>query len=150
MADDTWFPLSKGHSQARALNPDNKTAIADFLRDNYIRTGIGATKTQLRHLCLDSYAAQSDEERHLERFCASTTFLHDLQTRQKLSLRTPYKERRPELDESYVAYFLERLNSVSNDYPPDKVFTMDETCWRLFEVPQKALAENGAETVKLR
>jgi hypothetical protein len=41
MADDTWFPLSKGHPQARALNPDNETDIADFLRDNYIRTGMG-------------------------------------------------------------------------------------------------------------
>jgi hypothetical protein len=112
MADDTWFPLSKGHPQARVLNPDNEPAIADFLRDNYIRTGIGATRTQLKHLCLDSYRAQSDEVRRLERFCASTAFLHYFQTRQGLSLRTPHKERRPELDESYAASFLERLNSL--------------------------------------
>jgi hypothetical protein len=144
MADDTWFTLSKGHPQARALNPDNETAIADFLRDNYIGTGIGATRTQLRHLCLDSYAAQSDEEHHFERFCASTTFLHGFQTRQGLSLRTPHKERRAELDESYAANLLERLNRLSNDYPLDKVFNMDETCWRLFEAPQKVLAEKGA------
>jgi hypothetical protein len=133
IADDTWFPLWKGHPQARALNPDNETAIADFLRDNCIRTGIGATRTQLRHLCLDSYAAQSDEQRHLEPFCASPTFLYDLQTRQELSLRTPHKEWRAELSESYAAYFFERLNSLSNDYPPDKIFNMDETCWCLFE-----------------
>jgi hypothetical protein len=150
MADDTWFPLSKGHPQARALNPENEAAVADFLRDNYIRTETGATRTQLRHLCLDSYAAQSDEERHFERFCTSTTFLHEFQTRQGLSLRTPHKERRAELDESYAAYFLERLNRLSNDYRPDKVFNMDETCWRLFEASQKVLAEKGAETVKLR
>jgi hypothetical protein len=54
MADDTWFPLSKRHLQARALNPDNKTAMAGFMRDNYTRAGIEATRTQLRHLCLDS------------------------------------------------------------------------------------------------
>jgi hypothetical protein len=54
------------------------------------------------------------------------------------------------LAESYAADFLERLNSLSNDYPPDKFFNMDETCWRLFEAPQKVLAEKGAETVKLR
>jgi hypothetical protein len=42
-----------------------------------------------------------------------------------------------------------RLNSLSNDYPPDKVFNMDEACWRLFEALQKGLAEKGAETVKL-
>jgi hypothetical protein len=54
------------------------------------------------------------------------------------------------LDESYAAYFLERLNSLSNDYPPDKVFNMDETYSRLFEAPQKVLAGKEAETVKLR
>jgi hypothetical protein len=54
------------------------------------------------------------------------------------------------LDENYVAYFLERLNSLSNDYPLDKVFNMDETCWRLFLAPQKVLAEKETETVKLR
>jgi hypothetical protein len=48
MADDTWLPLSKGHPQARTLNPDNETTIADFLRDSCIRTGIRATRTQLR------------------------------------------------------------------------------------------------------
>jgi hypothetical protein len=93
---------------------------------------------------------QSDEERHLERFCASTTFLHDFQARQGLSLRTPHKERRAELDESYAAYFLERLNSLSDDYPPDKVLNIDETYWRLVEASQKVLAKKGAETVKLR
>jgi hypothetical protein len=54
------------------------------------------------------------------------------------------------LNESYAAYFLERLNSLSIDYPPDKVFNMDETCWRLFEELRKVLADKGAETVKQR
>jgi hypothetical protein len=54
------------------------------------------------------------------------------------------------MDWSYSTYFLERLNRLSNDYPPDKVFIMDESCWRIFEAPQKVPAEKGAETVKLR
>jgi hypothetical protein len=41
------------------------------------------------------------------------------------------------------------LNDLANDYPPDLVLNMDETCWRIFEAPRKVLAENGVETVKL-
>jgi hypothetical protein len=150
LTDANWFPLSNGHPRARALNPESETAIADFLRDNYIAPGIGATRAQMKVLCLDSYAAQSDDERHLERFCASSTFLHDMENRQGLALRTPHRERRTHLDEDYAAYFLGRLNDLSNDYPPDLVYNMDETCWRLYETPRKVLAEKGAETVKLQ
>jgi hypothetical protein len=61
----------------------------------------------------------------------------------------PHKERRTPLDKEYAAYFLNRLNSLSNDYPPDLVFNMNETCWRLFEGPTKGPDGKRAETVKL-
>jgi hypothetical protein len=56
-----------------------------------------------------------------------------------------HRGRHTALDESYTTYFLNQLN----DYPPDLVFSIDETCWRLFEAPRKVLAEKGAEVVKL-
>jgi hypothetical protein len=62
----------------------------------------------------------------------------------------PHKERRTPFSKEYDAYRLNRLNNLSNDYPPDLVFNMDETRWRRFERPTKVLAENGAEMVKLR
>lgn len=148
-ADSTWFPLAMGHPQARALDSDAEAAIADFVRVNYVHTGIGATRKDLRELCLTAYSEQTDDERHLERFCASSRFLRGLERRQQLSLRTPHKERRTIVDENVATYFLNRLNSLSDDYPPDMVFNMDETCWRLFESPRKVLAEKGTETVKL-
>jgi hypothetical protein len=139
--DNNWFPLDRGHPQTRALNSDNEAAIADFVRVNYIDAGIGATRTRLNHLCLDVYAAQADDARYLERFCASTTFLRDMQIGQRLPLRTPHQERRTALDESYATYFLNRLIDLANDYPLDLVFSMDESCWRFFEAPRKVLAQ---------
>jgi hypothetical protein len=62
--DANWFPLASGHPQARALDPQCESGIADFVRVNYIRPGIGATRTELKCLCLDCYALQIDEERH--------------------------------------------------------------------------------------
>jgi hypothetical protein len=67
---------------------------------------------------------------------------------QDLSKRT--QEHRTPPDESHAAYFLGRLNNLSNDHPSNLVFNRDETCWRLFEMPTKTLVEKGPETVKLR
>jgi hypothetical protein len=78
-ADKTWFPLSNASSRAQALNPESEAAVVVFIRANHIHPGIGATCTHLKHLCLHSYAGQPDDERHLERFCTSTTFLQDME-----------------------------------------------------------------------
>jgi hypothetical protein len=150
VADATWFPLANGHPRARALDPHSEAAIGDLIRENYIQPGIGATRADLKGLCLDAYAEQADYGHHRERFCASTTFLRDMEHRQGLSLRTPHHERRTTLDEDYTTYFLERLGTLPDTYPPECVFNLDETSWRLFEGPRKVLAEKGSETVKLR
>jgi hypothetical protein len=123
--------------------------MADFIQANHIQTGKGATRGLLKSLCLVCYVQDNDHERHRERFGASTTFLPGLENRHGLSVRTPHHERRSTLDKTYVDYFLRRLHSLSHDCPPEFVFNMGETCWRLFEAPRKVLAEKGCDTVKL-
>jgi hypothetical protein len=133
--DKNWFPLFKGHPQARALNPEDEATNVDFPRDNYIRSGIGATQRQLRRLCLDSCAESYHDKHHLERLCVSTTFLYYFRARQGLSLRTLHKERRAGLNAGYAPFFLGRLNRLSNDCPAGNVFDLDDPCWRFFEKP---------------
>jgi hypothetical protein len=50
-----------------------------------------------------------------------------MERQQELSLRIPHQERKTYIDESYSAFFVDRLNSLSNDYPPDLVFDRDKT-----------------------
>jgi hypothetical protein len=71
----TWFPFATGHPRTRALDPDAEAAVAEFALVNYIDPGIGATRQDLKELCLTSYAQQTDDKRHFERFCASSTFV---------------------------------------------------------------------------
>jgi hypothetical protein len=52
-----------------------------------------------------------------------------------------HHERRSAPDKNYVDCFLERLNSLSNDYPLELVLNMDETGWKLIEAPQKFTGE---------
>jgi hypothetical protein len=50
----------------------------------------------------------------------------------------------------YATYFRARMNALPKHYPPELVFTMDETCWRLCEALRRVLEKKGKETVKLR
>jgi hypothetical protein len=147
--DQDWFPLTQGHPPARALSNATETGIADFVRVNYIWSGKRATRGLLQSPCLHSCMLYEEDERHRERFAASNTFLRGFERRQGLSLRTRDHERRSKLGETYVDHFLGRLNSLSNDYPLELIFDMDETCWRLFQTARKVLAEKGSDTVKL-
>jgi hypothetical protein len=45
VGNENWFPLAEGHPRVRALSPESEAATADFLRDNCIHPGIGATRT---------------------------------------------------------------------------------------------------------
>jgi hypothetical protein len=71
-----------------------------------------------------------------------------MERHQEFSLRIPYQERRTSLDESYAAFFVDRLNRLSNNYTPDLVFNMDKTCSQLFDTRTKAPSVKGSETVK--
>jgi hypothetical protein len=42
-----------------------------------------------------------------------------------------------------VIYFLERMNGLLEDYPPELVFNMDETRWRPYEAPRRLLEEKA-------
>jgi hypothetical protein len=62
----------------------------------------------------------------------------------------PHAEKRTAIAEDYAKWFCERMNTLPQDYPPELVFNMDETCWRLYEAHRTVLEEKGKETVKLR
>jgi hypothetical protein len=53
------------------------------------------------------------------------------------------------MDQDYATYFRQRMNRLPEDQPPELVFHMDETCWRLYDAPGRVLEEKGKQTVKL-
>jgi hypothetical protein len=65
-------------------------------------------------------------------------------------MRKPHAEKRIEIDEVCKRYFYDRMNALYEDYLPELIFNLDETCWRLFEAPRRILEDKWRETVKLR
>jgi hypothetical protein len=74
VVNKNWFPFAEGNPPARPLDPECPAPIAAFLCNKYVQPGIGATRTHRNILCLDSDAAQTDDERHFERFCCRQYF----------------------------------------------------------------------------
>jgi hypothetical protein len=93
---------------------------------------------------------QEDNERHREWFALSTTFLKEFGNRNGFSFKTWHYERRSARDQTNVNYFLGWLKLFPYDDPPELVFTMDETCWRLFEAPRRVVAEKCLDAEKLQ
>jgi hypothetical protein len=65
-------------------------------------------------------------------------------------MRKPHAEKGTTTDIDYATYFRARMNAVPEDYSPELVFNMDETCGCLYETPRRVLDEKGKEAVKLR
>jgi hypothetical protein len=145
----TWFPLAIGHPNRRIFTDAIEDAISDHLEKNLIDPGLGATRLDVKQLAINAYGSLPNESIRFERFSASPHYIGDFLERYDLKLRTPHEDRRPDVSEDAVARFLERYNSMQNDYPPDKVYNFDETCWRRI-LPRCVLAKKGTETVKLR
>jgi hypothetical protein len=62
----------------------------------------------------------------------------------------PHAEKRSTVDNGDANYFRERMRTPQEDYPPELVFKMDETCSRLFEAPWRVLEEMRKEIMKFR
>ena len=145
-----WFPLAEGCPSRRALPPEVEDAIYSHMKENFVDNGVGATHKTLSHVAMTAYASQDVGTFRVDRFTASNRWRKRFLDEKVLSLRTPHTERRTTIDEDYVAFFLSRMESLKDDYPPSRVVNFDETCWRFSELPRFIPAEKGTETVKLK
>jgi hypothetical protein len=147
---ETWFPLIEGHPGKRIFSNEQESSMADFIRKNMIEPGNGPVRADVKILTSNAYSSQNYEDFHVERFCASSRFIDGFLDRHKLSLHAPHVERRCNIDPTFATEFLRRLNECPQDYPPDRVFNFDETCWKIFYGPRRVLAPKGCEAVKLK
>jgi hypothetical protein len=144
-----WFPNCRGHPAKRVLPLEAESAIAQHLKQNYIDTGIGAMRSTIQTLATNAFGSLPADEIHVERFCASSSWVDGFMERTGLCLRIPHPERRCKIDESMAIQFKARLGAASNRYPATRIFNFDETSWKCYLGPQKVVAEKGTSVVKL-
>jgi hypothetical protein len=145
-----WFPLANGHPNKRIFSETQEEAIADYLKTNMINPGYGPVRSDIKTVASNAYSSQEISEFRHERFCASDGFVTNFMNRWNLGMRTPHAERRTDIDPDIADVFSNRLNDCKKDYPNERIYNFDETCWHIYMGPQKVIAEKGTETVKLR
>jgi hypothetical protein len=81
-------------------------ALDDMLRENFIRSGVGATRKHVAELAKNACASLPPEEMHTDHFCVSARFVDKFFARRELVLRKPHPERRTEVDPDHVHQFI--------------------------------------------
>jgi hypothetical protein len=144
-----WYPNEMGHPGRRILPAETEAAIASHIKDNYIDPGRAAVRETIATLAINAFGSLPPEQVHVDRFCASGSWVDDFLDRCNLCLRIPHPERRTVIDESVVDYFRQKLHEARDRYPPNRILNFDETSWKCYLGPHKVIAERGTKTVKL-
>ena len=76
-------------------------------------------------------------------------FADGLINRHGFSFRSPHVKRRSTPNDWIVASFLAQMESVTEQFTPELIVNIDETCWRLINGRIKTLAKTGATEVTL-
>jgi hypothetical protein len=147
---EEWFPLDSGHPNKSIFNEIQERAITDYVKENLINPGFGPTRADIATAATNAYSSQDIGSFRTERFSASNKFVDGFMHRNHISLRAPHMERRCNIDSAYVKTFQERLNDCRADYPPERVYNFDETCWKIYYGPRRVLSEKGSNSVKIK
>ena len=142
-----WIPNEDGHPNRRIFSPETEDIISQKLKEELIATGIGATREDIKLICIDTY--QSDADPRFEKFSASNCFVDGFMERNELRLYTPRHGRSTTINPKCEADFKEQLARIRDQYSECKIYNADETSWRIFMSPKRVIAEKGCHSVKL-
>ena len=146
-ANKDWFPNCQGHPNRRVFSKETEASMAEEIIQQ-ADSGFGPTTLSLKMKALKEFSLSGSPK--FERFCASTTFVSDFMERNNLSYRKPHAERRTNISDEYVQIFQDKLKIIFQKYPKERIFNMDETCWKISNTPAKVIHKIGVPTIKIQ
>ena len=78
------------------------------------------------------------------------SLIDNFMRRHGFSFRVPHIKRRTAPNDHIIATFLGQMDAVKAQFPPQLIFNVDETCWRLINGRVKTLARKGSGEVTIR
>jgi hypothetical protein len=152
LVDPQYSPAQPRSCEPCMLLPvDLEEEIANYLRFHYIVPGIFCTRR-----IAQSVALQFITERVVSHQLSQTIlngkfsrkWIYRFMKRNHLSFRKVRGKRRPTPTESVKVRFRQILSAAIDEYGKDHIYNMDESNWKLNELPSTTLAEVGSEVVK--
>jgi hypothetical protein len=152
--DRRWVPWETIRGQhLRIFTEEEETAMADYIRENFVRPGYLFSDSDFRLVAIQAYLEKHHAETASEdlNFLCSSTFMSDFRFRNRFSLRVFHYKRRPivvdhERNERWIAEIAQLIRSVD----PDRIVNIDETSWLLWPRGLLTWADTGSTSVQVR
>ena len=143
-ANRNWEPTYTRKGFQYKMAKEERRKVCQLLHEKYVERRELCTQAILKRL-IENHQRQQDPS-----FTAGRTFLKNFMKDGKLSMRLAHVKRRSDPNDAEVAKFLERVELVKQQFPPDLIINVDETCWRLFNSRPRTVARTGSDSVQVK
>ena len=146
--DKSYVPGTAYGRHRKPFTNLQEQVITDFLKIQYIKTGIIVRRKHLRSMFFNLWKSFDPEKRSDVAYnFFSYHFITNFCKRNGLSFRRMRKKKRTEIDEGEVEEYATAYAKIFSLFPWNRILNMDETAWQFVYVRGQTLAERGTEEV---
>ena len=146
--DHTFVPGSNFGRHKRVFTETEEKNISDFIRAQYIKTGIMVRRKHLKKILYDLWVSLKPEERQNQpQRLFSNHFVRNFCKRNGFSFRMMRKKKRSDISEQEVEEYMNKYAEAFHKYPWNRILNADETAWNYVYFRGCVLAEVGKEEV---
>ena len=142
--DHTWRPEHGHKGIPRKLDAKIEEAVAAELLEKFVDKQAYCSRTTVLQ-----YLQRAADSAGIGYMNLGRKYVDGFLARNGLSLRAAHLKRRTAPDDTVIAQFVDRMGLVMNQFPPQLVVNVDETCWRLVNGQLKTLARRGSSDVAI-
>jgi hypothetical protein len=150
--DPAWRPWDTNWGQhLRVFTDEEENNIVEFITANFIEPGLLFTNEDFRMLMFDCYHEKYPGGNWDEAdFFCSPGFIHDFKERNDLTSRRGHFERRSRVTETEKLNWTDRMKTLLETVPWDRILNCDETNWTLWPHSILTWAKKGQKSVQIR
>jgi hypothetical protein len=149
--DPEWRPwdFSTHGLQHRIFTQLEEQALAEYIADNCLSTGLLFTNDAFRQLAIQAFLEKHPDD-NVPDFACSDDFIADFKRRNGFSSRRAHLKRRPAITDSDRLEWIQTVATLLmevNDH--NRIVNVDESSWRVYPTCLRTWANRGAENVSL-
>ena len=133
----------------RIFTNAEEESIAEFIRANYIRTGLLFQNQDFKTLASQAFLEKYDEIEEVPEPMFSAKFVSDFKKRNGLSSRKARYKRRPNTDQNDIDKWMSMIKELIESKPSDRILNADETAWRILPSTMSTWADVGSDSISV-
>ncbi|OHS92896.1 hypothetical protein TRFO_40806 [Tritrichomonas foetus] len=138
MLKPNFIPFNETSGKRRLFKPEEEEAIADYIRTNYIKSGMLFTNSDFQSLVTELYLFFNADNENIRQFYCSPVFISDFKKRHRFMSKRFHYKRKPNVTEEQQRMWMEKITELLTTKPNDRIINSDVTAW--FVYPNRLLS----------